>query len=62
MILLHVFLNGKNIANKMVAHVPHVGDEIQFAETTFYKVLRRVWRWDEDREYDGCNVEVEGTE
>ncbi len=65
MIRIHFFEGDTKIADKTLNQVPHVGDELRFrfSKTSFYRVIRRVWCYDEeDKPYDRCNVEVESVE
>jgi len=59
MIRIHFFLKQKQIADRTVARAPHVGDELRMSATVFYRVVRRVWCYDEDKSYDRCNIELE---
>lgn len=47
----------KIIAIREATQVPSPGDEIRLAEEVFYKVMRRVWCYDESLN-DRCNLGV----
>jgi len=53
------FYGDRRVYERVMSHVPRVGDEIRINDDTYYKVNRIVWVYDEaDSPYERCIIEL----
>jgi hypothetical protein len=58
-VTIHFILKNKLHAQKIVYHIPRVGDEIRLLDERFYTVKKIVWVYDEpDHVHSRVNIEI----
>ena len=51
-----VIEGGELFSRRYLENLPEIGDELRFSSSTFFKVTRRVWVYDEDLRNERLNI------